>query len=141
MRPIHRALLDPLLQGGDLRGASLAWLRPAAILRHQVVRVFRLDALDQFAPFGWPGTIASGWPGRFFIADSPGRAVSPALRISGSGPWQLKHAGQDRLHILIEINLPRALTTAPVLLPAVTAGHKGCSHKAQRDCQGSMSRF
>src|SRR5580698_8454598 len=39
---------------------------------------------------GWPGTIASGWPGRFLKADSSRSSRRPALRISGSGPWQLK---------------------------------------------------
>ncbi len=39
---------------------------------------------------GWPGTMASGWPGRFLKADSSRSRRNPALRISGSGPWQLK---------------------------------------------------
>ncbi|HMG86244.1 MAG TPA: hypothetical protein VK574_10885 [Terracidiphilus sp.] len=50
-------------------------------------------------------------------------------------------AGQYRLHILIEINLTPALITGPGHLPAVTAGHKDCAQKAQRDSQRSMSRF
>src|SRR5665213_667571 len=39
---------------------------------------------------GWPGTMASGCPGRFLKADSPRSSLSPARRVDGSGPWQLK---------------------------------------------------
>jgi hypothetical protein len=50
-------------------------------------------------------------------------------------------AGQDWLHVLIEINLPRTLRATPALVPAATAEDEECSYKAQGDCQGSTSRF
>lgn len=50
-------------------------------------------------------------------------------------------AGQDRLHILVEVNLPRTRTTTSGLLSAVTACNEEGSHKGQRDCQGSISPF
>jgi hypothetical protein len=43
-------------------------------------------------------------------------------------------ARENRLDILIEINLSRALCPAPAFLSAATAGYKECSRKAQRDC-------
>jgi hypothetical protein len=43
-------------------------------------------------------------------------------------------ARENRLDILIEINLSRALRTALAFLSAATAGYKECSRKAQRDC-------
>jgi hypothetical protein len=50
-------------------------------------------------------------------------------------------AGQNWLHILIEINLPRALPSISSLLPVTATGEEERSRKAQSDSQTRMSRF
>ena len=48
-------------------------------------------------------------------------------------------AGQNRLHVLVEINVPRGLIVISGLTP-VTAGQEACSREAQKECHGNMSR-
>ena len=115
VRSILRALFDPLSERGDVRG--LHWFGFALRrLRHQVVRVFRLDALNQFALLRVAGHDRIWMPRTLF--ECRFAQVQPQSRLAhlGIGPVTTEAiAGQDRLHVLVKINLPRALITIPVL--------------------------
>ena len=112
MRPIHRSFLDPLPQGRDL--ACVHGLRLAlGDLRHQVMRVLGFDPLDQFALFGMSGNNRVGMsralPQRRF------RQVEAQTRLAHLRIWPVTTeaaTGQDRLHVLIEIQMPGGGTAA-----------------------------
>ena len=76
VRPVHRALPDPFRQGLDFfgpHGLGLALRR----LRHEVMRILRFDALDQFTFFGVSGNDRIG-PLRAFLHRQLGKIQAEA---------------------------------------------------------------
>src|SRR5580658_7791034 len=142
VRPIDRTLFDPLPQDGnisDLHGFCFA-LRG---LWHQVMRVLRLDALDQLTLFRMSSDdgirMASPLSERRLFQVQP----QPSLAHLRVGPMATETvAGQNRLHILIEINPLRTPHSVAVSLPLVAAygDSQQQSGQAQQWRRGAMRR-
>jgi hypothetical protein len=91
-------------------------------LRHQVVWILRLDALDEFALFGMAGNNCVGMAWAF--SESRLFQIEPQARLAhfGVGPMATEAvAGQNGLDILVEIKMLRNLRCGPVRLPVVAA--------------------
>ena len=113
VRPIDCTLFDPLFEDCDIggrHGLGFALGR----LRHQVMRVFGLNALDELALVGMTGDDGVGMAGtltkgRFFQVQSQPRLAHLRIR-----PMTTKAiTGQNRLHILIEIEMLRTVPDRP----------------------------
>ena len=122
--PVMRAFRHPLLKNGDFLGFH--WLCFAQrSLRHQVVWILGFNPPDQFALFGMPGHngIRFPWPlleGRLFQVEP--QVGLPHLRIGTVATKTV--AGQDRLHILVEVKMllrAEADSEGLPLQPAVVA--------------------
>ncbi len=103
MRPVRRALFDPLSQERDffrLHGLGFA----LGGLRHEVMGVFGLDALDQLALVGVARDDRVGVPGALLHGGFGQVEAQACLAHFRVGPVAAKAAGgQDRLNILVEI--------------------------------------
>jgi hypothetical protein len=109
MGTINRAVLDPFPQNrnvGGLHRLGLALRR----LRHQVMRILRFDALDKFALLGMAGNNGVRMAGPF--AKGELLEIEPQTRFAhlriGTMATEAV-ARQDRLHILVEIQMLRSV--------------------------------
>src|SRR5215469_4162313 len=116
MWTINSALFDPLSENCDLAGIHRLGFA-LRILRHQIMRIFRLDSFGQLTLLRMTGNDGVAMP--LALLHRPFREVKPQ---AGFAHFRIgtvtaeATAGQDRLHILIEIQ-------ASNLLMAATSGY------------------
>jgi hypothetical protein len=104
VRTINRTFTNPFSENRDLSGAHRLGFA-LRVLRHQVMRVVRLNTLDQFALLRMAGHNSIRTPGALFRRILS--EVQPEPRFSHFRVWAMTAEAarrKNRLNVLIEIN-------------------------------------
>ena len=138
VRPVHRALLDPLFEDRNLFGLHRLGFALGR-LRHQGMRVLRFDAPDQLALLRMSGDdgvrLAGPLAERRLLKVQPQPSLAH-LRVGTMAAEAV--AGQNRLYILVEVQAlpgPQARLRAAIALAS-----RGYGHQDTGDQQGRCGR-